>query len=1076
MGCICVPRLIRSILPEAAAAFACGALLLLPVTVAAAPNASVDFQRQVRPVLSDACFQCHGPDPGTRIAGLRLDVRDGAFEARPSGAPIVAGEPDKSLVYQRITHQDPARRMPPEYSHKEVTAEQAELIRRWIEQGATWQEHWAFTPPERPALPAVGSLSLGEWPRNPIDHFILARLEAEALQAAPEADRRTLIRRLSLDTTGLPPSPEQVEAFVNDQAPDAYEQLVTRLLNSEAYGEHRARYWLDAARYADTHGLHIDNYREMWPYRDWVINAFNRNLPFDRFTIEQIAGDLLPNPTTEQLVATGFHRCNITTNEGGVIDEEVVVMYAKDRVDTTGTVWLGLTVGCATCHDHKFDPIKQRDFYSLAAFFKNTTQKARDGNYFDTPPSIVLPAPGDEERWAAVRQQEPAARERLQDVRREAKADAEAWLRSGKRRSIKVDRFDASEVLSLEMGRRPKVRLGNAKRPLKLSGEASVKKQQGQSTLYLGDEASAEITGFPSLAADKPFTVSIAFSLDKGGKSHVLLSQSDPSDDNRGWILEVAKGRPSVTLTVQDGRAIGVKGIGERKIEEGQWHTVTATYDGFRKRSGLTLYLDGELLPTENIGRAIAMLRGSIKHDGPLLIGARDTEEGERSGFLKGAVGDMRILDRAVSESEARLLASWSAAASARRKGSGALTPRERAALEQYYFVRENQAFASAANHLQSLQNERRAILRRSSVTHVMHEKEDSEPAAHILYRGMYDQRREEVGPATPGVLPPMPASFPRNRLGLAKWLVDDTNPLTSRVTVNRFWQEVFGTGLVKTAEDFGSQGEAPSHPELLDWLAVEFRESGWDVKHLFHLMLTSATYRQSTAVTKDKLEKDADNRLLSRGPRFRMDGEMVRDYALASSGLLASRIGGPSVRPYQPEGVWETVAMKSSNTRFYEPDGGEKLYRRSLYTFWKRAAPPPSMLVFNAPTREACSVRRERTNTPLQALLTLNGPQFFEAARHLAQHAMNTEADLGQRLDFMSLRLLSRGLSSSEREVAGRAYRDYLEFYESHPGEAGKALATGNSEFDTGLPQVELAALTMVANQFMNLDEVLNK
>ena len=1068
----CVPRLIGSIFRGSVAVVGAG-FLLLGAPVIAAPDATVDFQRQVRPVLSDACFQCHGPDEATRIAGLRLDVRDGAFGERPSGAPIVAGKPDQSLVYQRITDQDPARRMPPEYSHKKVTGEQADLIRRWIEQGAAWQEHWSFARPERPALPTVAS---EDWPRNPIDYFLLARLESEGLQPAPEADRHTLIRRLSLDATGLPPSPEQVEAFVNDQAPDAYERLVGRLMNSEAYGEHRARYWLDAARYADTHGLHIDNYREMWPYRDWVINAFNRNLPFDQFTVEQIAGDLLPNPTTEQIVATGFHRCNITTNEGGVIDEEVVVMYAKDRVDTTGTVWLGLTVGCATCHDHKFDPILQRDFYSLAAFFKNTTQKARDGNYFDTPPSIILPAPGDDDRWTALRQEVPAARERLEATLRDANGEAEAWLRSGKRRSIKIDRFDGWELLSLELSRGPKVRLGSERRPLQMSEGAAIKKRPGGSALHLGDGAFAEVRGFPSLAADKPFTASISFSLDEGSKGGVLLSQSDPEEDERGWKLEVVKGRPSVTLMVQDGRAIGVKGTGEREIEAGQWHQVTVTYDGLRKRSGFSMYLDGERLPTENIGRAISLLRGSIDNEGSLLVGARDTDEEGKAGFLKGAVRDLRILSRAVGEPEARLLALWDSLGTARRKGLGSLTPRERDALEQYYFVRHDRAFGDAATQLNALHDERRAILHRSSVTHVMHEKEDSKPSAHVLYRGMYDQRREEVGPATPGVLPPMPESFPRNRLGLARWLVDDTNPLTSRVTVNRFWQGVFGIGLVKTTEDFGSQGEAPSHPELLDWLAVEFRESGWDVKHLFHLMLTSAAYRQSSAVTKDKLQKDGESLLLSRGPRFRMDGEMVRDYALASSGLLASRIGGPSVRPYQPEGVWETVAMKGSNTEFYEPDTGEKVYRRSLYTFWKRAAPPPSMLVFNAPTREACSVRRERTNTPLQALLTLNGPQFFEAARTLAQHAMRSGEGFHERLDFMSLRLMSRGLSGGEQKIARRAYQDYLEFYKSHPGEAGKALATGNSDFDTGLPQGELAALTMVANQFMNLDEVLNK
>ena len=1046
--------------------------LVEPVIGLAAPPNAVDFQRQVRPVLSDACFQCHGPDPATRIGGLRLDVRAGAFGPRDNGTPVVPGNPEKSLVYQRLTHKDAASRMPPEYSHKKVTGEQVELIRQWIEQGAAWEDHWAFTAPLRLKAPSVRKES---WIRNPIDRFILARLEAEGLEPAPEAERRTLARRVSLDITGLPPSPEQVEAFVNDESPDAYERLVNRLLNSQAYGEHRARYWLDAARYADTHGLHIDNYREMWPYRDWVIGAFNRNLPFDQFTVEQIAGDLLPNPTREQLIATGFHRCNITTNEGGAIADEVAVMYAKDRVDTTGTVWLGLTVGCATCHDHKFDPIAQRDFYSLAAFFSNTTQKPLDGNYFDTPPIVILPARGDERRWKELREEEPAARDRLEKIRVDVKAESEAWLRSRARRSIDVSRFDSSERLSLDLRRRPKVRLGAKRRSIRLTGGASITKG-AVAALDLPDEAYGEVPRFSSLSADEPFTISVAFSLEEGKGTRMLASQADPDDESRGWQVDVSKGRPSVLLTVRDGRAIGVKGAGERKVETGKWHTVTVTYDGLRKRSGFSLYLDGELLPTENIGRAIPMLRGSIRTTEPLLLGASDTEDGEKTGFLKGSIADFRILNRAVKEPEARLLGSWHALASAAGKRLGDLTERQREALELYYLVRHSSRFAAAANDLHALQNQRRAILLRSSVTHVMNEKRDSEPRAHVLYRGMYDQPRDEVGPSTPGVLPPMAASLPKNRLGLAKWLVDDSNPLTSRVTVNRFWQQVFGTGLVKTAEDFGSQGEAPSHRELLDWLAVEFRASGWDVKHLFHLMLTSATYRQSAATTEAKLQKDAENRLLSRGPRFRMDGEMVRDYALAASGLLAARVGGPSVRPYQPEGVWETVAMPSSNTQYYEQDSGERLYRRGLYTFWKRAAPPPSMTVFNAPTREFCSVRRERTNTPLQALLTLNGPQFFEAARHLAQRAMHAAGEFDDRLDFMTSYLLSRSLDDRERDIAREAYQEYLRSYDSHPDQAGRALSVGDSEYDTSLPAPEFASLTMVANQLMNLDEVLNK
>ena len=1049
-------------------------LSVLPIAVHAAPNsAAVDFQRQVRPALSDACFQCHGPDPTTRLSGLRLDTREGAFGSRPAGVPIVPGDPESSLVYQRITNPDKARRMPPEYSHKELEPEQIDTIRQWIEQGANWEEHWAFTNPERPDLPRVDNTG---WVRNPIDRFILARLDAEGLEPAPEAGRRSLIRRASLDITGLPPTPEQVESFVNDSSPDAYENLVDTLMRSEAYGEHRARYWLDAARYADTHGLHHDNYREMWPYRDWVIRAFNRNQPFDEFTVEQIAGDLLPDPTREQQIATGFHRCNITTSEGGSIAEEVLVMYAKDRVDTTGTVWLGLTVGCATCHDHKFDPIAQKDFYSMAAFFRNTTQKAMDGNYYDTPPALLLPPPDDEARWRQLRTEEPAARENLDQVRRQARNDFDNWLRAQKKIQLETGRFDPSEVLSLELDRQVNARLGSTIMPLQLEGGGKVKRESRTRVLHLSEKAFAVLPGFPSLKADEPFTVALTFRLHEGADSGTLISQNDPGNEDRGWRIDLAKGLPSLTLRVQDGRAIGRKATGDRRAEAGSWHHIAVTYDGERQRTGITLYLDGKELPIENTGRAIQTLRGPIHTEEPLLIGASLAEDGSKSRFLNASIRDLRILNRAVTEAEAPLLARWDSLATARGKAPRKLNYKAKASLESYYLLRHNEAYRGADEKLANLETERDAILRRSSVTHVMREKEDSDPMANILYRGMYDQKREEVQPATPGVLPPMDPSLPRNRLGLAKWLVDDANPLTARVTVNRFWQEIFGAGIVKTSEDFGSQGEAPSHPELLDWLAVEFRESGWDMKHMFRLMLTSAAYRQSAAITAGKLKSDPDNRLFSRGPRFRMDGEMIRDHALSAAGLLSDQIGGPSVKPYQPSGVWEAVAMIGSNTRFYEQDHGDRLYRRSLYTFWKRAAPPPAMTVLNAPTREFCAVRRERTNTPLQALLTMNGPQFFEAARHLAQRALGSSRQLDEQLDFMSDRLLARRLDDRERAIAGAAYQDYLRYYDSNPDQARRALLVGDSEPESTLPRPEFAALTMVANQLMNLDEVLNK
>ena len=1056
----------------------CGFLASVPFVLgvtfgsSAADEGKVDFQRQIRPILSDTCFQCHGPDAKARMAGLRLDLRETAFQSRTSGVLIAPGDSINSLIYQRISDEDASRRMPPKYSHKELKRDQIDLIRRWIDQGASWEEHWAFVPPVRPDPPPV---QRKEWVRNPIDAFVLARLEAEGLQPAPEADRRTLARRASLDVTGLPPTPGQVEAFLSDDAEDAYENLVNRLMGSAAYGEHRARYWLDVARYADTHGLHVDNYREIWPYRDWVIEAFNRNLSFDQFTIEQIGGDLLPNPTENQIIATGFHRCNITTNEGGVIADEVSAMYAKERVDTTGTVWLGLTVGCATCHDHKFDPISQRDFYSLAAFFRNTTQPPLDKNIFDTPPFVVVPARGDRELWKELREAVPAARRRASDNEAQVTHDFEEWLRRGGRQSIDSDRFDESETLSLHLSRPPEMRIGGEVVSLELPPGASITAQEETPFLGLTEKAFLEIPGFKGLSGDQPFTILSKIRLRGEQTNSVILSQFN-SEEQQGWVWDQRNGQPQISLSVQDGRSIGLAGTGERMLKPDQWHHVAATYDGLRQRVGFTLYLDGQILTTQSIGRATRTLQGSIQADMPLLVGTRDREGGRNAGNFEGAIQDLRVFDRALTESEVRLLAGWDSVVSSKGKSASDLSKQEREALRLYYLVRHDAGFREAAAELETLLKQQRAILRRSAVTHVQEEKRDSDPMAHVLFRGMYDQPKDQVPPATPAVLPPMPDSFPRNRLGLARWLVHDSNPLTARVTVNRFWQEVFGSGLVGTAGDFGSQGEAPSHRELLDWLAVEFRDSGWDIKYLFRLMLGSATYRQSAVSTEAKLKLDAGNRLFSRGPRFRLDGEVVRDYALAASGLLVSKIGGPSVKPYQPDGVWEAVAMDGSNTRFYKQDLGEKLYRRSLYTFWKRSAPPPTMTIFNAPTREECTVQRERTNTPLQALLTMNGPQFFEAARHLAQRAIQSSGALQKRIDFLASHLLSRYLLEKEREIVKRAYHDYSRFYRENPDQLGRVLTVGDSEPDGSLPEVEFAALTMVANQLMNLDEVLNK
>ncbi|MEZ5404264.1 MAG: DUF1553 domain-containing protein [Bryobacteraceae bacterium] len=1038
-------------------------LLLLTASAVCA----ADFQRDIRPILSDNCFACHGPDKNTRMAGLRLDTREGATEARKSGAAIVPGKPAESLMVQRIEHANAALRMPPTRSHKTLTEAQKKTLRDWISEGAPWREHWSFVAPKRPAPPAVKQ---DAWVRNPIDRFVLAALEDKGLAPAGEASRRTLIRRLALDLTGLPPAPADVEAFAADKSPEAYANVVERFMDSPRYGEHRARYWLDAARYADTHGIHVDNYREMWPYRDWVIAAFNRNMPFDRFTIEQLAGDLLPNRTLDQQIASGFHRCAPSTNEAGVILDEVEAIYAKDRVDTTSAVWLGLTVGCATCHDHKFDPISQRDFYSMTAFFRNTTQPIMDGNIPDTPPIVVVPDGADRARWSAIR----AERDAITAKMAAAKPDEgfERWLASPARGAINTPLAGEKPLLGIgELTGKPS------------PGVTEKDSYHGPSVAF-EEKSGIELPNEGYVDSDRPFTVSMWFLYPKRDETVTLASEmTDPpkpekaaadeeEDENRpkprGWSITVAGRRPGIDLLGDKGQGISLRAGPAEQIEAGQWHHVAVSYDGSRTEMGLSLYVNGRKVDAAGSSKLDSKLEGTIRAPGePLLIGGRSRVLGG------GAIADFRIYRRAITEEEARLVSLWPMIRRARAGGQpdGA----HRSALHLYYRHAADPEYREWVARMKSLDAETLAIRRRGAITHVMQERSGA-AMAHVLYRGMYDQPRDEVRPTTPSALPPMAASMPRNRLGLAQWLMDENNPLTARVTVNRMWQEVFGAGLVKTAEDFGSQGEAPTNQALLDWLAVEFRESGWDVKHMYRLMVTSATYRQSAAATPDKLEKDPQNVLLSRGPRFRLDGELIRDYALSAGGLLAPEIGGPSVKPYQPEGIWETVAMRGSNTRFYKQDAGEKLYRRSLYTFWKRSAPPPSMEIFNAPTREVCTVRRERTNTPLQALVTMNDVQFVEAARGLAARAMEAGGEFGARLDAMTELALARPFEGREREIAERAWRDYREHYRSHAEDAKRLVETGQSAPEAALETAELAAYTMLANQILNLDEALNK
>jgi hypothetical protein len=1036
------------------------------------PEEKLRFNRDVRPILATNCFLCHGPDPASRKAKLRFDREEGFFGPRESGPTIVRGKPEASPLYQHITSKDPDEVMPPPKSKKTLKPQEKEILRRWIAQGAPWEPHWSFVKPERPALPVVRNEA---WVRTPIDRFILARLEAAGLQPAPEADRRTLARRLSLDLIGLPPEPAEVEAFAADAAPGAVEKFVDRLLASPRYGEHRARYWMDAARYGDTNGLHFDNFREIWPYRDWVIAAFNRNQPFDKFTFDQIAGDLVPEPTKEQIIATGFHRCMMTTNEGGSIAEEVIANYARERVETTSWVFLGLTANCAVCHEHKFDPIPQKDFYSMSAFFRNTTQGAMDGNVKDTAPVMVLPKPEDEARWKAIPQLVDDLKKAIAERRKILRADFEKWLATAKPDDwdaevakigppafhLPLDEEHAADAIPGQVNGRDIAAKATGPVQWEARGKAKALVLDGKSTLDLGAEVG-------DIDKDTPFSFGCWLKVSPGFQgAAAVFARMDNDQAYRGWDLYVENGEV-VSHLVHRWQDDALKVVTQGKpLKYGTWQHVFVTYDGSMKAEGFRIYVDGKEIKFKPQANA---LKSTTKTPTPFKVGQR------KSGFaITGAIQDVRLYARRLTAAEVQRLALRDRAPLLLAKAPEARPPKEKDELFEV-FASSDAEIAAAVGKEAALDAEKKLIRERANVAHIMEERKDAMPMANVLFRGEYDKPRDKVEAGVFSALHPLPPGAPKNRLGLAQWLISKDNPLTPRVTVNRFWQEVFGTGLVKSSEDFGIMGEAPSHPELLDALAAEFRDGGYDVKKMFRLMLTSATYRQAAQATKEKLEKDPANRLLSRGPRFRMDAEMIRDYALAASGLLSAKVGGPSVKPYQPDGVWDAVGMRESNTKNYARESGEALYRRSLYTFWKRMAPPASMEILNAPAREFSCVRRERTNTPLQALVTLNDPQFIEAARTLAQNAMKHSADDAGRMDYVARRVVARPLRDKEAAVVRKALEGLRAHYKGKPEDAKALIAVGESKPDPTLDPSELAAWTMTCNELLNLDEVLNK
>ena len=1045
---------------------------LLPSTSAAPGEAAakpVDFDREIRPILADNCFACHGPDEKQRMAKLRLDTKDGMFADRGGYQILAPGNAAGSKLYQRISAADKAKRMPPPYAERTLNEKQIDLIRRWIDEGAKWELHWSYVPPKRPDVPKVKNSA---WPRNPIDNFILARLENEGLKPSPQADKATLIRRVTLDLTGLPPTPAEVDAFLRDKSPEAYEKVVDRLLGWPRYGERMTMQWLDLARYADTHGYHIDSHREMWHWRDWVIDAFNRNMPFNEFTVEQLAGDLLPHPTVAQRVATGFNRNHMINFEGGAIPEEYQNEYVIDRLETTSVVWLGMTMGCARCHDHKFDPIKQKDFYRFYAFFNSISEKGLDGRKGNAEPYLQVPAADEQQRIVKLDQDICAHEESLPKDRELDEMQA-AWEKialgslpdASRAGLIAHYELDGNLVDSSGHYRQGRIVKGDLGFGASRVGRAA--DFDGETHVDFGDTAGFERT--------EP--VSIAFWMNPGERTEMSVIQKLDSG-HRGW--EIFSEESEVLPRLLRGSRLEFRlvhhwpddaiQIRTRDLIENDSHAFAITYDGTGRAAGVKLYVDGKAREVETMKDSLS---GSIRSSAPLSIG--DETLGPP---YRGSIDDFRIYDRVIAPVEIEELALHQPA-----RATVAILSKKRSKSQQEE-LRDYFLTYAAPPDLRKVYAELKDLRREKedldwTVRNAMVMQEMDEPReTAILGRGDYRNRGEVVTPGTPAVLPALSKDLPANRLGLAKWLVDPEHPLTSRVTVNRYWQMHFGTGIVKTAEDFGSQGEPPTHPELLDWLATEFIRTGWDVKAMQRLMVTSAAYRQSSRITPELLERDPDNRLLARGPRFRLPAEMVRDNALAVSGLLVEKLGGASVYPYQPKGLWEETSYGDVySAQTYSPSHGKDLYRRSMYSFWKRTSPPPALITFDAPDREKCAARRTVTNTPLQALVLLNDPTYVEASRALAEKMIREGgSDPARRVRYAFRLATGRDPQPKEVQVLRDIESAELAEYRRHKDAALKLVGVGESKFDANVDASELAAWTAVASTILNLDETITR
>lgn len=1124
----------------------CGAALwlgvvLLPTPHAAqstsAPKRAYDFNRDVRPILADKCWACHGPDAAAKKISLRLDSEAAATARLSPGErgearfAIVPGEPARSELVRRITSSDPIERMPPSYAPHQLTAQEIETLTEWVRQGAKFQQHWAFVPPVRPAQPTVKNQA---WVKNAIDHFVLARLEKDGLAPNPEADRATLLRRVTLDLTGLPPTLAELDAFLADPSSQAYEKVVDRLLASPRYGERMAFKWLDAARYADTNGYQIDGDRSAWRWRDWVIEAFNANMPYDRFLTEQLAGDLLPNATLDQRIATAFNRNHRINAEGGIVPEEYRIEYVVDRVDTTSTVFMGLTLGCARCHNHKYDPFTQKEYYQLSAFFNSINE---DGHSFDqgnSPPWMAAPTRQQQQEWARLERALAANETQLAALAPKLDAAQTAWEQRLRAEQHAPQQWFPSEKLIVHVplseqaqpafppsdrahheqySRRPEDKPIIFETGFRDGQPRYVPAPVGQGVAFDGklyfDAGMHADFRYKSTSSDYRERFSLAAwvypETEQSGSIFTKVSDAPAEIENgvpraEGYGLYFLNGKLHFNMIFRWGEdALRVETTNPLPLK--QWQHVAVVFDGtaaWEKR--LRIYVNGQPQPLTFTQRNFFLLFGGTKNT--LKIGAG----GGPQFRFKGAISDVRAYSRLLEPAEIAQLACPETLTALATLPHNQRTDPQRAKLKAAFFsqlqsdngfvkkgdAKEKSAVKSlgetglAGKQAQALLLEQRQLRQQMQTLAetfpnlmVMEELPEPRPT-HLLKRGAYDAPGERVQRGVPAALAPWRAEYPKNRLGFAQWLTSPEHPLTSRVAANRFWQMLFGTGLVKTSEDFGLQGELPSHPELLDWLAVALMNgeaSGasakWNVKALLKTMVMSATYRQSS-IQNPKLE-DPENRLLARGPRLRLSADMIRDQALAAAGLLVEHLGGPSVKPYQPEGLYKDMAF--SGLTGYTLDKGAGLWRRSLYTYWKRTVLTPTMQVFDASAREFCTVRETRTNTPLQALNLMNDVTYLEAARLLAERMLKEGgATPEQRLRWAFRLLTLRAPRERELEVLLRNLAKQTTYYRSNPPAATQLLATGEKRNDSNLNASELAAYAATASLLFNLDEVITK